>query len=170
MCVWFWGYPHIIFHHLFLLFSHSFFFFFFFQDPINNRYLVDATPPRIFYRSFWNNAYLFYMVGRCSCSFGVILLLYAFKTHNLLLTKSWRRGTLAHNGLILGHNNYFLQIMPELKFNTLFTIIRRIRAATWGNVPSDMCTQWRFKSSCAFAQPDQNLHWAHLRDIQGSNT
>ena len=28
------------------------------------------------------------------------------------------------------------------------------------NVPSDMCTQRRFRSACAFAQSDQNLHLA----------
>ena len=30
------------------------------------------------------------------------------------------------------------------------------------NIPSDMCTKWRFWSDCAFAQSDQNLHWVHL--------
>ena len=30
------------------------------------------------------------------------------------------------------------------------------------NIPSDMCAQRRFRSACAFAQSDQNLHWAHF--------
>ena len=30
------------------------------------------------------------------------------------------------------------------------------------NVSSDMCAQRRFRSDCAFAQSDQNLHWAHF--------
>ena len=30
------------------------------------------------------------------------------------------------------------------------------------NVPPDICTQRRFRSVCAFAQSDQNLHWAHF--------
>ena len=30
------------------------------------------------------------------------------------------------------------------------------------NVPSDMCAQRRFKSTCAFSQSDQNLHWVHF--------
>ena len=30
------------------------------------------------------------------------------------------------------------------------------------NVPSDRCAQRRFRSACAFAQSDQNLHWAHF--------
>ena len=65
-----------------------------------NRYLVGATPPRIFYQSFWNYAYLFYMVWRCACGFGVILLSYRFKSHSPLMTKPWRHGTPARNGLL----------------------------------------------------------------------
>ena len=37
-----------------------------------------------------------------------------------------------------------------------------IRAATSENVLLDMCAQRRFRSACAFAQSDQNLHWAHF--------
>ena len=77
----------------------------------------------------------------------------------------------------------------------IFFTICLIRAAMWGNVPSDMCSQldsdqpahplslirvfavclkklcilsypksdqWRFRSACAFAQADLNLHWAHM--------
>ena len=29
-------------------------------------------------------------------------------------------------------------------------------------LPSDMCAKWRFRSDCANAQSDQNLHWAHF--------
>ena len=32
-------------------------------------------------------------------------------------------------------------------------------AETSGNVPSDLWAHWRFRSDCAFAQSDQNLHW-----------
>ena len=31
------------------------------------------------------------------------------------------------------------------------------------NVPSDMFTQRRFRSACAFAQSDKSLRWANLR-------
>ena len=67
-----------------------------------NRYLVGATAPTVFYQSFWNYmyAYLFYMVWRCACDFGAILLSYGFISHNPLLTKPWRRGTLARNTLL----------------------------------------------------------------------
>ena len=30
------------------------------------------------------------------------------------------------------------------------------------NVHSDICALRRFRSACAFAQSDLNLHWAHL--------
>ena len=36
------------------------------------------------------------------------------------------------------------------------------------NVPSDMCAQRRFRSDCAMAQSDQNPHWAHFLDNQGT--
>ena len=42
------------------------------------RYLVGATSPRVFHWSFWNCAYLFYMVCRCACGFGVILLIFLY--------------------------------------------------------------------------------------------
>ena len=38
-----------------------------------------------------------------------------------------------------------------------------IWAARSKNVLLDMCTQRRFRSDCAFAQSDQNLHWVHFR-------
>ena len=46
-----------------------------------------------------------------------------------------------------------------------------ISATTSDNVPSNMCAQRRFRSACAFAQADQNLHWAHLKysRMQSSN-
>ena len=65
-----------------------------------NRYLESAIRPSVFYRSFWNYAYLFYIVWRCASGFGVIFLLYRYKTHNPLLTKLLCRGTLALNGLL----------------------------------------------------------------------
>ena len=37
-----------------------------------------------------------------------------------------------------------------------------ILTETAENVLSDMCAQRRFRSACAFAQSDQNLHWAHF--------
>ena len=41
------------------------------------------------------------------------------------------------------------------------------RNNTWAapseNVPLDMCAQQRFRSACAFAQSDQNLHWPLFR-------
>ena len=37
-----------------------------------------------------------------------------------------------------------------------------IGTVTPGNEPSDMCAQRRFRSACAFAQADQNLHWANF--------
>ena len=41
-----------------------------------------------------------------------------------------------------------------------------IRASTWENVPSDKCSQRRFRLACAFAQSDQNLHWAHFGETR----
>ena len=35
--------------------------------------LVSATPPTVLYRSFWNFAYVFYMVRRCACGLGIIV-------------------------------------------------------------------------------------------------
>ena len=35
-----------------------------------------------------------------------------------------------------------------------------ILASTSENVPLDICAQERFRSACAFAQPDLNFHWA----------
>ena len=37
---------------------------------------MGATPPRVFHRSFWNCAYLFYIVWRCACGLGVIPLFF----------------------------------------------------------------------------------------------
>ena len=37
-----------------------------------------------------------------------------------------------------------------------------IWAAMLENVPSEMCTQRRFRSACAFAQSDLNLHWEYF--------
>ena len=37
---------------------------------------MGATPPRVFHWSFWNYAYLFYIIWRCACGLGVILLLF----------------------------------------------------------------------------------------------
>ena len=36
-----------------------------------------------------------------------------------------------------------------------------IGAETWGNVPSDMCAQWRLKSAWASTQSDQSIHSLH---------
>ena len=42
------------------------------------------------------------------------------------------------------------------------------RSAISENVLSDMFAQRRFRSGCAFAQPDLNLQWAHSNN-QGRN-
>ena len=36
-------------------------------------------------------------------------------------------------------------------------------------VPLDMCAQGRFRSDCANAQSDQNLHWAHYQGCKVSS-
>ena len=59
--------------------SHFFNFFDVFQVPISiriDRYFVGATHPTVFHPSFLNYAYLFYMVWRCACGFGIILPLF----------------------------------------------------------------------------------------------
>ena len=57
MYVWFWAYAPIVSYKFFPLFWLSFF----------SSYLVVATAPRVFLRSFLNYVYLFYMVCRCAC-------------------------------------------------------------------------------------------------------
>ena len=37
---------------------------------------MGAILPRLFHRSFWKYAYLFYIACKCACGFGVILLLF----------------------------------------------------------------------------------------------
>ena len=32
---------------------------------------MGATPPRIFHRSFWNHAYMLYIVCKCACGLGL---------------------------------------------------------------------------------------------------
>ena len=44
-----------------------------------------------------------------------------------------------------------------------YHIVQIIWTATSENVSSDICAHRRFRSACAFAQSDLNLHWAHLR-------
>ena len=114
MCVWFAGYSPV------LLF---FFFFFFFLLSLFRvqlelvkmyRYLVGATPPRVSYQSFWSYAYLFFIVWRCACGFGAILLLYGFKAHNPLVTKPWRQGTLVSSGLLFSDSTIYIIISVSL--------------------------------------------------------
>ena len=53
---------------------------------------MGAAPSRVFHRSFSNYAYLFYMIWRCACGFGVILLLSLINfSHffNLLFFQIW---------------------------------------------------------------------------------
>ena len=38
-----------------------------------------------------------------------------------------------------------------------------IWATSSENVPSDMCSQWKLRSDCAFAQSDHNIHLGALR-------
>ena len=42
---------------------------------------------------------------------------------------------------------------------------RIIGAATFENVPTDMCAQWRLKSSRTSAQPDQSLRCLHAATL-----
>ena len=44
------------------------------------------------------------------------------------------------------------------KANCLWQLSLHVRKSTFGHV-----AQRRFRSACAFAQSDQNLHWAHFR-------
>ena len=59
MSMCFWGYPLIIFYHFLDVFRYK------------NRYLVGAIHPTVFQPSFLNYAYLFFMVWRCACVFGL---------------------------------------------------------------------------------------------------
>ena len=45
----------------------------------------------------------------------------------------------------------------DICFNWKLLLIRVV-----GKVLSDTCAQRRFRSACAFAQSDQNLHWVHF--------
>ena len=38
---------------------------------------------------------------------------------------------------------------------------KKVYATRWENIPSDICTQWRLKSSCPSSQSDQSLHCLH---------
>ena len=40
-----------------------------------------------------------------------------------------------------------------------------IRIATWKNVPSEMCAQWRLRSACASAQSAQSLRCQHIETL-----
>ena len=69
MYICFWGYPPIIFITIF---------FYFFDTVFQIRlvsewYLVDTAHRIVFHQSFLNYAYLFYMVWKCACGFGVKL-------------------------------------------------------------------------------------------------
>ena len=44
----------------------------------------------------------------------------------------------------------------------LFQLKNKRMRPTSENIPSFMCAQRRFRSACAFAQADQNLHWTHF--------
>ena len=73
----------------------------------------------------------------------------------------------------LGHMIYGVvvtDLLPEIvckhaiKLSVVVKIgnnIRFIRAATWENVPFEICDQRRFRSTCAFAQSDLNLRCPH---------
>ena len=92
MCICFWDYP--------ILFFINFFYFFdivFQVRLVLKWYLVDATHPTVFDPSFLYYAYLFYMVWRRACAFGVILavfLLFVFPLFWLSFSRSnqfWNR-------------------------------------------------------------------------------
>ena len=53
-------------------------------------------------------------------------------------------------------------VCPKTCFHMVGSIWCSIWMATLENVPLDTCTRWRFRSACAFAQSDQNLHWVHF--------
>ena len=69
------------------------------------------------------------------------------------------------------HYSFTEHIIPGIIFRRGI-IICPIRAVPWlvvsvwtatsANVPSDMYIQRRFRSVCAFSQPDENLPWAHF--------
>ena len=62
-------------------------------------------------------------------------------------------------------NEMWVKIPRNNKFHTNFgdSIINLNHwTLTSENVPSDMYARRRFRSDCAFAQSDQNLHWAHF--------
>ena len=50
-------------------------------------YLVSATPLTVLYRSFWNFACVFFMVGGCACGLDIIVRLF-FVTFSTLWTMS----------------------------------------------------------------------------------
>ena len=62
--------------------------------------------------------------------------------------------------------SYDFAEIPELTSDRVLAIGNVLWAATSEKVPSYMYTQRIFRSDCAFAQSDQNLHWVHILDFQ----
>ena len=72
-----------------------------------------------------------------------------------------------HTGLIVGFVMRWLilypLVWPSLNAQSKLFFNTNKWAVSSGNVLADMCIQLRFRLACKFAQPDQNIHWAHLR-------
>ena len=67
---------------------------------------------------------------------------------------------LAHNG---SNYPYLEQIfMVPKRFEPSKFDCKYKWTVTTENIPSDRCTQRRFRSACIFPQSDKNLHWTHF--------
>ena len=97
--------------------------------------------------------------------------------HNILWTSGWilnkfswiLYGDLRKNWVDFGDLDLILKVtaIEKLKVHSrghLFSLktLLLVLAATSENLPSYMCPQWNFRSTCAFAQSDQNLHWLYF--------
>ena len=76
------------------------------------------------------------------------------------------------NSIIHIHINSF-RVFFYILHSILYMSSKTANLLNWatptGNVPIHMCAQRRFRSACAFAQPDHNFHWAHFGQLRMQN-
>ena len=78
-----------------------------------------------------------------------------------LLTHNYIKNTYKENTKKLSMQ----QLGENVNFRTELaaaSIVENGRVKSSENVPAVICAQRMFRSACAFAQSDQNLHWAHF--------
>ena len=63
------------------------------------------------------------------------------------------------------YKDLLIKICPKKYYKAFISLLSMCgsnEAVTSENVPSDTCAQRRFRSACAFAQSDQNIHWVQF--------